>query len=326
MLARKTRFPFLRPAAAAIALIAGAAAAPEPAHAQHHSFSGHHGGHHAGRHHGGHFSGRHHVGGHSGGFGLHFSVGSHNNFNRPFRRHGLHRSHGVTTHYRKPYYLGGRHYGSYRHHDSYDYRRHRYSRSHRYPYYRGSYAYDRRHRFKIYKPSHDSVSIKVDTTYEDEAHDYNSRGWAYLADGRAAKALHAFSREAASRSRHGAPKVGYALAKTSLGDHKDAVWAMRRAFRVDPHGAGDVYLDEELHHRVRSLADHYAGGAGHGYTDVDAEFMSAALRYLLHDHEAARHAVNAALEHGDHRASTRNLADLLHDDDYGDGGHEDDGY
>jgi len=172
----------------------------------------------------------------------------------------------------------------------------------------------------------DATATPAATTYEDEAHDYNSRGWAYLADGRAAKALHAFSREAASRSRHGAPKVGYALAKTSLGDHKDAVWAMRRAFRVDPHGAGDVYLDEELHHRVRSLADHYAGGAGHGYTDVDAEFMSAALRYLLHDHEAARHAVNAALEHGDHRASTRNLADLLHDDDYGDGGHEDDGY
>jgi len=134
-------------------------------------------------------------------------------------------------------------------------------------------------------------------------------GWHQLEYGRPRVALHHFAAAAASHPRDGKAKVGYALSAALDGDIGRAVWALRRAFRIDPYRAGAVELQGHLRHEVDELADAYEPGP-HG-TDADQAFLSAALHQLSGEPEAAAHAAHRALELGDHSPSTTNLAAML---------------
>lgn len=140
-------------------------------------------------------------------------------------------------------------------------------------------------------------------------------GWTLLAEGRTTAALQAFGRAAEGHPKEGRPKVGYALAAAASGDLDRGVWAMRRAFRIDPHATHYIDLSEPLRGTASGLIGRYRGELGGSRSgDADAWFMTAALRYLIHDRDEAREALDHAVEQGDNSPSTANLRSLIETD------------
>ncbi len=159
-------------------------------------------------------------------------------------------------------------------------------------------------------PSGDTVAVGRDEL----AYSSVERAWALLGDGDARTSLEAFAALAQASPRDAPPKAGYALAAAILGDHETAVWAMRRAFRIDPAPLHYLIIDDGLRKSVRELTVHYANEAKHAERNVDALFMMAALHYLLSDDHAARSAIAEAIAQGDSDRSARALSDVLHPD------------
>ena len=135
--------------------------------------------------------------------------------------------------------------------------------------------------------------------------------WALLSRGDAQAALSAFTSQAADSPSHGQPKAGFALAAAMLGDHERAMWAMRRAFRVDADSLHYLPIDERLRDRMHTLLEHYRYKASHQEDEVEALFMTAALHFLLHEDAAAAEAIEAAIAHGDADASAGAMHTLL---------------
>jgi len=134
-----------------------------------------------------------------------------------------------------------------------------------------------------------------------------SSAWGLLSAGETGAALAAFAEQAQAQPQAGEPKVGYALAAAAGGDLERGVWAMRRAFRMDPEGVQYVELDEASRRRVAELAERYGRTPPPGLGAADAAFMQGALAYLLGDHAAAERALDEAGE----STSARNLGRLL---------------
>ncbi len=139
--------------------------------------------------------------------------------------------------------------------------------------------------------------------------------WTDLARGNARSAFRVFSNAAARDLDAAEPKVGYALASAALGDHSRAAWAMRRALTTDPYALTEIRFDERVVRLIDRLAEEYArradttGGA-------DADFMLAALSFLIHDYDIARVAAESAIERGDRSEAARVLRDMIPDVSY----------
>jgi hypothetical protein len=134
--------------------------------------------------------------------------------------------------------------------------------------------------------------------------------WGKLSRGEARAALREFAVLALRSTRSAEPRAGYGLAAAMLSKHETAVWAMRRAIDTDAVALRNLALDERLDGPLRRLAGHYserAGRLGAG----DGLFMAAALHFLLHEDDAARAAIAAAIERGDTEPTTKALDDLL---------------
>ena len=172
-----------------------------------------------------------------------------------------------------------------------------------YPYsYRGSAPDGTARARQTRQSSRSSTPYAADTPHEYSRGDLTGSGWVHLREGRPAKALDVFAREAPHHPSDGAIKVGYALATAARGDRSRGAWAMRRALLTDPNALHYIHLDDKLRPLVRRLISAYA----HSPPDT---FMLAALHYLLRDGEAARKAIHQAS--GDRAASTKNLARLI---------------
>ena len=139
----------------------------------------------------------------------------------------------------------------------------------------------------------------------------SSVAWRHLANGNIELAKEEFRKLAAKSPASGLPKVGISLSAALSGNHEEAVFAMRRAFRLDPTGAGDLPSRRALKERLRHLVSHYREVVIHDSSDVDASFMLGALSYLLNDSETAIVAVQSAIDEGDESISARNLKMLL---------------
>jgi len=140
-----------------------------------------------------------------------------------------------------------------------------------------------------------------------DAHSRSGDAWALLSSGQPFAALQAFATVAQADPRNGVPKVGYALAAALSGDAGRAVWAMRRAFRIDPDGLRYVEIDADLSARVQDLLAQY----GESHATADEAFMAGALHFLLGDGPASGAAVKAAIDRGDESESTRQLQRLV---------------
>ncbi|MEE9128374.1 MAG: hypothetical protein V3T84_00005 [Phycisphaerales bacterium] len=135
--------------------------------------------------------------------------------------------------------------------------------------------------------------------------------WSKLSDGEADAALRAFSTIAQSSPDDTLAKVGYALAAAFLEDDSTAVWAMRRAFRMDASAVHYAPIDAALQDQVRSLIGRYAYESQPVENRRDAAFMTAALYFILHEHAEATAAAESVIEQGDTDGSTRHLLDTL---------------
>ncbi len=196
------------------------------------------------------------------------------------------------------------HFGHYGHHFSL----YRHYSHYAYPYSYGRYSYPyayypRHHRADRYAyRKRDNYSNGSGNNYGD------GTGWSLQAQGRAVEAASAFSSEAQRNSSAGMPKVGYALAKAATGDHQTAMWAMRRAFRIDPASLHELNVDAKLQADIRKLINTYEYQQ---HKNSDAAFMTAALAFLIHDYAAASQALGHARRVGDRSVSTKNLEGLI---------------
>lgn len=259
----------------------------------------------AGGGHGGHFGhgGHGHSFGHGFGHGHHRAdAGHHGGYRLHFGYGGGHGDHGFSL----SYGYGGSHHGYSLHHGFGGYAP--YSGSH-YPAY-PAYGYGGGYSREIYRaphryaaPSQPLYLEPAPVALEDLA------GWSHLSGGYSERALEVFAAQAAAYPGAGAPKVGYALSSALSGRHSRAIWAMRRAFRIDPYGASEVAIDAPTRDRLRELVGHYE--TGRGYRDSDDAFMGAALHYMLGQTHAARRAAERAVALGDHDPSVGNLLEML---------------
>lgn len=295
---RKSRnFPLVAGALVATLLAADHAAAQRHGHSGRvhagHHLAKHHVSHHAGSHHGlwlrfGHHP-RHHLGGrhargHRGLGGIH--VGGRHSLNLPFRFGLRHRPRSSI------------------HHFDLDHERRRFSRR--------RHANRRHHR-----DDHHDRDFTVYTFRTPKrvvvrgGYDRGHGGWDDLARGKEARALKYFTNRASHNPRDGGAKIGYALASALLGDDHRAVWAMRRAFRIDPYSVKSIPAHEALHDRLERLAHHYKRLANRRRNPADAEFMLAAVSFLTRDYATAQRAIHNAIKHGDRSSSAAALKDLI---------------
>jgi len=222
---------------------------------------------------------------------------------------GKHYGHSHNRHY------GYRHYGYSRH---YGYRR--YGNRHYYPgkyYRRKHYGYSRR-RYQNYPRSFSLAIPKNVVVYVDnDSNQYgksnntviNSSAWETLNQGQYNEALRVFAQQAQSNPRLGVPKAGYALATASVGDLDRGVWAMRRAFQIDPDSLHYLQLGEQGHKVIDNLIDQYSSKENDA--DVGQAFMVSALYYLKHDYAAAKQSIASAQQFGDTSSSYMNLQRLI---------------
>ena len=138
----------------------------------------------------------------------------------------------------------------------------------------------------------------------------SEQAWALLGRGEARAALRDFAVLALRSMDDAEPRLGYALAAAMLGRDETAVWAMRRAVTVDSASLGDLPPGAALQQRLRRLAEGYSSRARTPGA-VEALFMTGALRYLLHEEQAAAALIAEAISQGDLEPSTRALHELL---------------
>ena len=246
--------------------------------------------------HGGHHGvSRHHGLGHAG-FSLHHGVRRHHGLgHRGFSGHSVRRYHGLGYGLA---YLGGPYYGSY-------------GRPYAYP----SYGYSRDSAVESRRRSSRGASVararEPASTYGRSSVSSSDRAWALLSEGEAEAARSAFASLAAASPSHRQPKAGYALAAAILGDHEKALWAMRRAFRIDADSLHYLPVDKRLRERMQALLEQYGYQESQPEGKVDALFMRAALHYLLQEHAAAAADIDVAIAAGDTHRSARALKALL---------------
>ena len=136
-------------------------------------------------------------------------------------------------------------------------------------------------------------------------------GWPRITEGKYTDALEIFAREAKLHPTRGVPKVGYSLSAALIGDLEGGVWAMQRAFLIDPGSIQYIRLDKRLRARIEQLVKHYESGFVSSQRLEGTAFMVASLHYLLGDARAARTAIGVTLRDGGRTASSRNLRELL---------------
>ena len=222
-------------------------------------------------------------------------------------------------------WYGGRHHGhyghGYRHSGHYGYYGYRKYGGHSYyprKYYRRRYyGYSYRRHNNYSKSYFNTVPVYSQFNNESNGNQYsssenngiNSLAWQTLAEGQYRAALNSFAGEAQSHPNSGVPKAGYALATASGGNLERGIWAMRRAFRIDPNSLHYIQLDEKGHLLIDNLIAQYSSQKND--TDAGQSFMISALHYLKHDYDAAKKSITNAQQYGDESSSSTNLQSLV---------------
>lgn len=259
--------------------------------------------------------------------------------------HGLHGGHGVHGgHFGGHVHFGGshRHFGNYNRGYGGGYR---YSYQPGYNYYPRSYSftsgYSSPRAYTGYSPRNTPSATYINRNvgpnpYSNNANLYNTYnsdstgtryiekgagnnvtgnlGWQLLAQNNAKEALGVFAGQAGRHQEDEVPKVGFALSTAMQGDLDRAVWAMRRAFSIDPNSLHYVNIEQSLRVSIDNLITEFnlrlRNSDGNRYSD--AAFMVAALNYLIHNDEAARIAIQEAVDKaGDSSQSALNLRNLV---------------
>lgn len=134
----------------------------------------------------------------------------------------------------------------------------------------------------------------------------NINGWTALVENQPDRAISLFSDEFRTHPIAGIPKVGFALAIAKSGNLEKGVWAMRRAFRIDPISLGQLASDTRLHPVIDELLEQYEYESHRKNSQKDTGFMISALHYLKGDLALAK------IKRGfDNTQSNKNLQRLI---------------
>jgi hypothetical protein len=101
--------------------------------------------------------------------------------------------------------------------------------------------------------------------------------------------------------------VGLALAAAESGDFEGGVGAMRRAFLADAESVRCAPIDQRMRPRLLQLVERYSERAAGARDPWDADFMRAALYYLLEELGAAETSIDRAIRNGDQSRSSASL-------------------
>ena len=251
--------------------------------------------------------------------------------------------HGYDDHYVYDYHHDGHYYDS--HHDGW-YGHYRHHRWHfRFSFWFGSlgwlYPYHHAHYATYYRPRYHTSYCRSYAGYgwydcycDLPTYSYNTTtyvtynepftytlpepalpsiddAWSHLGDGYIEAAQAMFSELVYALPYEGAPRIGYAIS-TGLRDRDSAaVDAMRRALIDEPEALRWVSDDPQMREQVRILLGVYADRARGDFSDIDALFMVAALRFILDEPADAYFAIDTAINNGDEDASAFNLKAMI---------------
>jgi tetratricopeptide (TPR) repeat protein len=210
----------------------------------------------------------------------------------------------------------GYHGKSYYGRQHYDSRQQYYGRQYRGYKSRGSYYRNNYHHSDHYRNQNNHRKHTLDGAYDNSsAGKYGDRldyGWSLLEKGRPVEAQKVFAALASTHPSRGAPKIGYAVATTDMGQLSKGAAAMRRALRIDPDAVHYAPVNSDLQHKFRQLADYYDVGPA-SVSRTDRHFMAAALHYLGGEPNIAREKIHQSLKYGDSMTSTKNLKRIIED-------------
>jgi hypothetical protein len=163
----------------------------------------------------------------------------------------------------------------------------------------------------VYEPVYTSYPDYSTPSYSSPVAYSSNDGWGLLADGNARDARRAFDRQMNAYQNDGLAYIGYALAAALLNRDDEAVAVMRLAMRIDPESILEVPFDQRLHDQIWFALDLFLDRADRNPQDVDAQFMIAALRFMMGDSTLSFFAIDRALDGGDMDQSAMNLRALI---------------
>ncbi len=243
-----------------------------------------------------------------GSIGLH--IGSHRDaFGRSYYSYGRPRVH--INYYSR---FGPGYYGGYDFHGNRDY----------------SYGYSYPYGYRSYRRPSVYYDIAVlnnakERTYSNRSVDARAqrdqssvmvesmRAWTFLARGEYVYASQAFSTlSTMTNIGSNAPfKTGYALTSGFTGNLERATSWMRTAFRTDVEAALQIPDDPTINDNIFTLITEYQQLAETDPEVTDNHFMLAALNSLIGNYDKARDSLRTAIDGGDDKFSTTNLAAWL---------------
>jgi len=133
--------------------------------------------------------------------------------------------------------------------------------------------------------------------------------WNALSDGDLIVARDAFSELIDLYPFDPEPLIGFAISAGRLGEHPEAIDAMRTAVDRDPGALAAIPMNLALERIIAGLIERYEMLAGDLTLGADARFMSASLRYAIDQEAIAFFTLTEAINAGDSSSSTLRLQD-----------------
>ena len=138
-----------------------------------------------------------------------------------------------------------------------------------------------------------------------------TQAWDLLSSGDFHAALDGFSQLLTAGVELGPARIGYSLALGLLGRHEAASRSMRLAIVDEPDAIAQMSVNGQLHGYLQVLLGEYIDFARSRRNEMDALFMIAALRFMVHQDAEAYFAIDSAIRGGDTQDSTLLLRSII---------------
>jgi hypothetical protein len=136
-------------------------------------------------------------------------------------------------------------------------------------------------------------------------------GWDLLVRGDISAAINEFIEETSMQPGHATPRVGFALCAAFQNDDDAAIWAMKRAFSIDSETLLRFAGSEDVNDEIRGLMSRYLARISTDESDNEAQFMVAALHFLLGENDASGTSIDTVLASGDGQNASRQLRNAV---------------
>ena len=187
-----------------------------------------------------------------------------------------------------------------------------------YPVYYYPYYYPYYYSYSYYPVYSDPVYYAAEETYtpapapyEEKAAPVSVDPWELLNGGNAREARRLFARQIDQHPNDGLPQIGYAIASTLIDRKLEAISMMRRALKNDAEAIVEIPQAQGVMTAIDDALNEYIAMSDRRADSVDAQFMIAAMRFMLGDTSRAFYAIDRAADWGDKDASAANLHAII---------------